>query len=111
MRARSFASSGSLASSSPVEAQLFIQTRAISSYSSARAGRMVGIIETIPGGQPVCQVAQDCLRRYGKSAGYQLLGGYGISGGGHHAFQQNAAQHSASRRGVEFARKLSSVTA
>src|SRR5450755_4004584 len=42
MRARSIASSGSLASSSPVEAQLFIQTRAISSYSSGRAGRMVG---------------------------------------------------------------------
>ena len=31
-----------LASSSPVEAQLFIQTRAISSYSSARAGRIAG---------------------------------------------------------------------
>src|SRR6266852_5002147 len=42
MRARNFASRKLLVSSSPVEAQLFIQTRAISSYSSARAGRMVG---------------------------------------------------------------------
>jgi hypothetical protein len=42
MRARNFARRKLLASSIPVEAQLFIQTRAISSYSSGRAGRMVG---------------------------------------------------------------------
>src|SRR5258708_40325950 len=42
IRARNFASRKLLASSSPVEAQLFIQTRAISSYSSARAGRIAG---------------------------------------------------------------------
>src|SRR5882672_11191869 len=42
MRARNCASRKLLASASPVEAQLFIQTHAISSYSSARAGRMVG---------------------------------------------------------------------
>src|ERR1700739_4960316 len=42
-RARNFASRKLLASSSPVETQLFIQTRATSSYSSARAGRMVGV--------------------------------------------------------------------
>jgi hypothetical protein len=50
------------------------------------------------------------LRRDGKSAGYQLLGGYGVSGG-ITPFNKNAVQHSVSRRGVEFARKLSSVTA
>ena len=38
-----------LASSRPVEAQLSIQTRAISSYSSVRAGRIVGGgIQTVP---------------------------------------------------------------
>src|ERR1700674_2813788 len=42
IRARNFASRKLLASSNPVEAQLFIQTRAISSYSSARAGRIAG---------------------------------------------------------------------
>src|SRR6266704_6125248 len=42
MRARNCASRKLLASASPVETQLSIQTRAISSYSSARAGRMVG---------------------------------------------------------------------
>src|SRR5712675_1049895 len=41
-RARKFASSKSLASASPVQTQLSIQTRAISSYSSVRAGRIVG---------------------------------------------------------------------
>jgi hypothetical protein len=40
MRARNVASSGSLALSNPVDTQLFIQTRAISSYSSFRAGRI-----------------------------------------------------------------------
>src|SRR5207237_6889403 len=44
MRARNFASRKLLASSIPVEAQLFIQTRAISSYSSLRAGRIVGSV-------------------------------------------------------------------
>src|SRR6266700_8288475 len=42
MRARNFASRKLLVCSSPVEAQLFIQTRAISSYSSVRVGRIVG---------------------------------------------------------------------
>src|SRR5260370_35815455 len=42
MRARNFASRKLLAASRPVEAQLSIQTRAISSYSSVRAGRIVG---------------------------------------------------------------------
>ncbi|MGY4354896.1 hypothetical protein ACVW0J_001389 [Bradyrhizobium sp. i1.7.7] len=42
MRARRFASRNSLASARPVEAQLSIQTRPISSYSSVRAGRMTG---------------------------------------------------------------------
>src|SRR5882672_10688373 len=42
MRARNCVSRKLLASASPVEAQLFIQTRAISSYPSAGAGRMVG---------------------------------------------------------------------
>src|SRR5712671_2198672 len=42
IRARNFASRKLLASSIPVEAQLFIQTRAISSYSSMRAGRIAG---------------------------------------------------------------------
>src|SRR4029077_4267656 len=48
MRARNFASRKLLVSSSPVEAQLSIQTWAISSYSSTRAGRIVGsVIEAI----------------------------------------------------------------
>jgi hypothetical protein len=42
MRARIIASRKLLASSSPVDAQLFIQTRAISGCSSGRAGRIVG---------------------------------------------------------------------
>src|SRR6516164_5423129 len=41
-RARNVASRKLLASSRPVETQLSIQTRAISSYSSARAGRITG---------------------------------------------------------------------
>src|SRR5258708_19457345 len=49
MRARNFASRKLLAASRPVEAQLSIQTRAISSYSSVRAGRIVGGgIQTVP---------------------------------------------------------------
>jgi hypothetical protein len=40
MRPRRFASNLSLAVSSPVETQLSIQTRAISPYSSTRAGRI-----------------------------------------------------------------------
>src|ERR1700676_5811091 len=49
MRARSVASRKLLGCSSPVETQLFIQTRAISSYSSLRAGRMVGgAIQSVP---------------------------------------------------------------
>jgi hypothetical protein len=44
MRARNFASRESLASSSPVDTQLSIQTRAIPSYSSGRAGRIDGCI-------------------------------------------------------------------
>src|ERR1051326_2919457 len=42
MRARRLASRKLLASPRPVETQLSIQTRPISSYSSARAGRMMG---------------------------------------------------------------------
>src|ERR1700760_3239347 len=42
-RARRLASRKLLASSSPVDTQLSIQTRATSSYSSGRAGRTVGI--------------------------------------------------------------------
>src|SRR3569833_4078649 len=42
MRARKLASRNSLASPRPVETQLSIQTRPISSYSPARAGRMIG---------------------------------------------------------------------
>src|ERR1700744_5219429 len=41
-RARNLASRKLLASSRPVETQLFIQTRATSSYSSSRAGRIKG---------------------------------------------------------------------
>src|SRR3954454_14594492 len=49
MRTRNFASRKLLAASRPVEAQLFIQTRAISSYSSGRAGRIVGgAIQSVP---------------------------------------------------------------
>ena len=49
IRARNFASRKLLAASRPVEAQLSIQTRAISSYSSVRAGRIVGGgIQTVP---------------------------------------------------------------
>src|SRR6202790_3719928 len=51
MRARSVASRKLLGCSSPVKTQLFIQTRAISSYSSLRAGRMVGgAIQSVPDG-------------------------------------------------------------
>src|SRR5579859_131608 len=42
MRARNFANRKLLASSSPVEAQLFIHIRAIPSYSSTRARRIKG---------------------------------------------------------------------
>src|SRR5665213_2593390 len=42
MRARKFASRKLLVSASPVETQLSIQTRAIASYSSGCAERMVG---------------------------------------------------------------------
>src|SRR5882762_5675906 len=48
-RARNFASRKLLASSSPVDTQLFIHIRATSSYSSARAGRMIGDIGWNPG--------------------------------------------------------------
>jgi len=49
-RARNFANRKLLASSSPVETQLFIQTRAISSCSSMQAGRITIFIAGTPTG-------------------------------------------------------------
>jgi len=42
---------------------------------------MVGIVETILAGATCLPCRPNGLRRYGKSAGYQLLGGYRISEG------------------------------
>src|SRR5258705_12004481 len=72
-RARNFASRKLLASSSPVDTQLFIHIRATSSYSSARAGRMIGDI----GWNPGVDDRQENARREAIAWAFRLQSGRG----------------------------------